>query len=76
MDAIDDGDSFWHKRFHGKYDPPMALDPKSPNYKAKLRELYQKRSRHLVLAPPRFKIGATKKEQEALKDVAALINGM
>ncbi|KKY19041.1 hypothetical protein UCDDS831_g05673 [Diplodia seriata] len=73
-DAIDADDSLWFKRFHAVYDPPSDLDPDSPGYKAKIRELYQKRARHLLLYPVRFRIGNTKKEQETLRLVAGLLN--
>ncbi|EKG19468.1 hypothetical protein MPH_03332 [Macrophomina phaseolina MS6] len=73
-DAIDDGHSFWFKRFNNKYDPPTALDPASPNYKVRLQKLYQKRSKYLSGRMVHFKVGTTRKEEETLKVVAALIN--
>lgn len=74
-EAIDDEDSLWFKRFHAIYDTPSGFNPNSPDYKTKVRELYQKRSKYLVLYPTRFRIGNTKKEQDTLKLVAGLING-
>ncbi|KAB2575052.1 hypothetical protein DBV05_g6374 [Lasiodiplodia theobromae] len=73
-EAIDDDDSLWFKRFHAMYDTPSGFNPNSPDYKTKIRELYQKRSKYLVLYPTRFRIGNTKKEQDTLKLVAGLIN--
>ncbi|KAF4306625.1 hypothetical protein GTA08_BOTSDO05150 [Botryosphaeria dothidea] len=73
-DAIDDGKSFWLKRFHKNYDPPIAYDPSSPNYKAKIFNLYKKRSKYLAGSMVHFKIGATKKEEDTLKIVAEVIN--
>lgn len=63
------------KRFHKNYDPPIAYDPSSPNYKAKIFNLHKKRSKYLAGSMVHFKIGATKKEEDTLKIVAEVING-
>ncbi|KAL1634968.1 hypothetical protein SLS56_002052 [Neofusicoccum ribis] len=73
-DAIDDQDSSWFKRFTQLYDYPANLHKNSPGYKAKIRKLYQKRSKYLVRSPPHFKTGCTQREEDTLKMVAELIN--